>query len=339
MARAPGLTGLFGKLTRRMEAARAQRRFLSSLRHLHGPRTASAPMDAVVMVVLVRDGMFYLEPFLEHYRGLGAGQFVFCDNGSSDGTIERLQREPDCVILQSELPWGEVENLFRRHAAERYAPGRWCLFADMDEMFDPGHAAPDLPALARLLEAGGYTGLVAQMLEMVPETPLSEAAGWSYAEALERNIWYDLRDIERLNYHDPAIDFAWYLQQNKLSNRDIKVMFGGIRKRVFGEHCCLTKHPFVKLTGGTLPGVHPHASAHLRCAPFTGLIRHYKFAGDSVARDADTAARGVIAHGEDRARLARLQDAPGLSLWSEGMQQFAGPEPLYEADFLQGPPD
>jgi len=270
VARAPGLTGLFGKLTRRMEAARAQRRFLSSLRHLHGPKSTSAPMDAVVMVVLVRDGMFYLEEFLRHYRGLGAGQFVFCDNGSSDGTIERLKLEPDTVILQSNLPWGEVENLYRRHAAERYAPGRWCLFADMDEMFDPGHGAPDLPALARMLDADGHTALVAQMLEMVPEAPLAEAARWSYAEALERNIWYDLRDIERLDYHDPSIGFAWYLQQNTITNPEIKVMFGGLRRRVFGEHCCLTKHPFVKLTGGTLPGVHPHASAHLRCAPFTG---------------------------------------------------------------------
>jgi len=326
--------GMIGKLTRRMEAARAQRRFVSSLTHLHGPKTASTPMDAVIVVALVRDGMFHLDAFLRHYRGLGAAQFVFCDNGSTDGTPERLADEPDCVILRSDLPWGEVENLFRRHAAERYAPGRWCLFADMDEIFEPGEAAPDLHALTRKLDAGGHTGLIAQMLEMVPDAPLAEAARWSYAQALEHYVWYDLREVEQVGYHDPQIGFAWYLGQNSLSNPEVKIMFGGLRRRIFGERCCLTKHPLVKLTGGVLPGVHPHVSAYLRCAPFTALIKHYKFAGDAAARDADTAARGVIPHGEERARLARLAGKQDLTLWSEGMARLDGLEPLYEAGFL-----
>ena len=332
------MRGLARRITRRMDAARAQRRFLSSLGHLHGPKAASAATDGVVVVALVRDGMFHLEEFLRHYRALGAAQFVFCDNGSADGTVERLRQEGDCVILRSELPWGEVENLFRRHAAERYAPGRWCLFADMDEMFDPGESHPDLPALTRALDAGGYTGLVAQMLEMAPDVPLAEAAHWTYAEALARYVWYDLRDVTRLPYHDARIDFAWFMAQNTLGNPAIEVMFGGLRRRVFGENCCLTKHPLVKLTGGTLPGVHPHVSAHLHCAPFTALIRHYKFAGDAAARDSDTVARGVIRHGEDRARLVRLEAEPDLALWSGGMARLGGVAPLYEAGFLQRAP-
>lgn len=333
------MSSVIGRITDRVARARAQRRFLASLSHLHGPRAADTPMDAVIVVALVRDGMFYLDAFLQHYRGLGAAQFVFCDNGSTDGTVERLASERDCAVLRSDLPWGEVENLFRRHAAERYAPGRWCLFADMDEMFAfDGDITHGLPGLSRALDAGGHTALVAQMLELVPQAPLSEAAGWTYPQALEAYHWYDLRDVERLDYHDPDIGFAWYLAQNSLSNGEVKIMFGGLRKRVFGEWCCLTKHPLVKLMGGALPGVHPHASAHVRCAPFTGLIRHYKFAGDTAARDADTVARGVIPHGEDRARLDRLKAAPDMTLWSEDMQRFEGLEPLYEAGFLLRPP-
>jgi len=279
--------------------------------------------------------MYYLDAFLHHYRALGAAQFVFCDNGSSDGTVERLMQEEDCVVLQSTLPWGVVENRFRRHAAERYAPGRWCLYADMDEIF-VCDGAGGLPALTRRLDVGGYTALVAQMLEMFPDTPLAEAAKLSYAQALDTFTWYDLRDVSGQSYHDPKIGFAWYLRQNT-APEEVRVMFGGVRKRVFGEGCCLTKHPLVKLMPGVLPGVHPHAAAHVRCAPFTALIKHYKFAGNSAARDADTVARGAIPHGEDAARLARFRAEPSLTLWSDQAVRFAGLEPLYKAGFLIRP--
>lgn len=328
------------RIARRIDAKRAQRRFFASLTHLHGPRSANTPKDAVILVALVRDGLFYIDEFLRHYRDLGAAQFVFCDNGSTDGTVERLATESDCVVLRSDLPWGEVENLFRRHAAERYAPERWCIFADMDEIFAfEGDTAHGLPGLTAGLDAGAYTALVAQMLEMAPRASLSEASRWSYAQALERFKWYDLSNVERMDYHDPQIGFAWYLRQNSLSNSQVQIMFGGLRKRVFGEHCCLTKHPLVKLTGGALPGVHPHTSAHVHCAPFTGLIKHYKFAGNTAARDADTLARGVISHGENKTRLNRLNAEPSLTLLSEGMQVFKGLEALYESNFLLRRPE
>lgn len=327
---------LIGKVKRRMAARAHKRRFAASLRHLSGPKRADTPRDAVIVVVLVRDGMFFLDEFLNHYRGLGAAQFVFCDNGSRDGTIERLAEEPDCVVLQSHLPWGEVENDFRHYAAERYATGRWCLFADMDEIFvwDEG-----LPALARRLEAEGATALVAQMLEMVPKAPLAQTAEMSYAEALKAFEWYDLGDVTRYSYHDPAIGFSWYLDHNSLNDDAVHVMFGGLRKRVFGENCCLTKHPFVQVAEGVEAGVHPHAASGVKCASFTALIKHYKFAGDSVARDADTVARGAIPHGEDRARLAKFDQESALTLWSSEAERFKGLEPLYDAGFLLRPPE
>ncbi len=326
---------LIEKLRRRVSSVRHQRRFQRSLEHMHGPSHLDTPTDAVVVVALVRDGMFYLDAFLRHYRTLGAAQFVFCDNGSTDGTIERLKAEPDVVILRSDLPWGEIENTFRTYAARRYASGRWCLFADMDEMFAfEGDAQIGLPGLTRYLQDQGHTALVAQMLEMMPEGPLSDAATLRYEQALEAFCWYDLRAVERHSYHDPSIGFSWFLQQNRLSNPQIEMLFGGLRKRVFDEHCCLTKHPLVRVVDGVEPGVHPHAAAQVRVADFTALIRHYKFAVDAAARDADTIRRQAISHGEDRQRQARFETDPQLSLWSDQTRRFDGLETLYKAGFL-----
>jgi len=311
-------------------------RFRTSVRLLHGPPAPNTPADAVIIVALVRNGSFYLDEFLQHYRGLGAAQFVFCDNGSSDGTIARLQGEPDTVVLQSRLPWGEIESDFRRYAAERYAPGRWCLFADMDEIFDfEGAGRIGLPGLTQYLTQHGYSAVVAQMLEMFPEASLSDAAGKPYRDVLSQFRYYDLGQIVEYDYHDGEnIGFSYFLGNNTVASSDIKVCFGGIRHKVFDEMCCLTKHPLVHVTGAVQPGVHPHCAANVVCADFTALIRHYKFANDPFGRDADTINRKAIPHGEDQKRVAVFQQAPQLSLFSETAKTWAGVTTLYEQGFL-----
>lgn len=324
------------KLRRRVRRALHSRRFRRSVRHLSGPMRPDIPEAGVVVIALVRDGAFYLDAFLAHYRGLGAAHFVFCDNGSTDETLTRLRAEADCTVLQSTLPWGEVENDLRRHAAETCAPGQWVLYADMDEIFTFDRAGQiGLPGLVQYLERESCTALVAQMLEMFPKMSLQDAGQMSYEEALREFVYYDLRETEARDYHDPEIGFAWYLAQNSIASPEIPVLFGGTRRRVFGEACCLTKHPLVKVLPGVVPGVHPHVSAGVACADFSGLILHYKFTNAPMARDADTAARGVIPHGEDRKRLEQFRADPDLTLWSERAEYFAGLRPLQDAGFLQ----
>lgn len=326
------LTKLKGKAAK----LRQEQRFKRSVKHLHGPLVPSLSAQDTVVIALVRDGEFYLDAFLGYYRSIGAAHFVFCDNGSIDGTLTQLRAQSDCTVLQSTLPWGEVENDLRRHAALTCAAGHWVLYADMDEVFTFDRAPQiGLPGLTQYLDRHGYTAMIAQMLEMFPRMSLQDAGQISYEEALSEFDHYDLRDTAQFAYHDPAIGFGWFLQQNTLSNDEIHVLFGGTRARVFGENCCLTKHPLVKILPGVEPGVHPHAAAHVACADVTALIQHYKFANASMARDADTAARGVIPHGEDRKRLDKFRVDPDLTLWSDRAERYAGLRPLQDAGFLQ----
>ncbi len=323
------------RLRSKLAKARHRKRFRRSVKHLHGPMQPQVGAQDVIVIALVRDGGFYLDAFLEHYRQLGAAHFVFCDNGSTDSTLNQLRREGDCTVVQSTLPWGEIENDFRRYAAETCAPGHWCLYADMDEIFTFERATQiGLPGLTRYLDVHGYTALMAQMLEMFPRMTLHDAGQLSYEEALSEFDHYDLREITQHAYHDPEIGFAWFLQDNTTSNPDIPMLFGGTRARVFGEACCLTKHPLVKVLPGVMPGVHPHAAANVACADMSALILHYKFTNAPMARDADTAARGVIPHGEDHKRLDRFRSDPDLTLWSDQAERYAGLRPLQDAGFL-----
>lgn len=319
------------RVRRKARAARNRR----SIRHLHGPKGPGDDPREVVVVALVRDGMFYLEEFLAHYRALGAGLFVFCDNGSADGTLDRLRAEPDTVILQSLEPWGHMESDFRRHAAERYAAGRWCLYADMDEMLDfEGAAEMGLRGLTARLEARGHTALVAQMLDLFPDRPLREVASLPYSDVLAQFVHYEPDYLLRQAYHDPAIDFSYFLQANEVTNPAIKVFSGGVRARVFGEMCCLTKHPLVHVVGDVVPGVHPHCATNVRCADFTAVIRHYKFANDPAARDADVARRQAILHGDDHKRLSVFDATPDLTLHTADCRRLLGLDQLYDEGFL-----
>lgn len=310
-----------------------------SLRHLHGPDRRFAAPQEVVLIALVRDGGYYLDVFFEHYRRLGVSCFVFIDNGSADGTVERIRQEPGTAVLRSALPWLEFENSFRAYAADRYGTDRWCLFADMDELLDfEGSGTTGLPGLTRYLAHQGYTALQAQMLEMFPKGPLAAARGLSYAEAVKAFRYCDISTVQALDYGHADTGLAYYLRQNTLPPGGAQMLYGGVRGKVFGERCCLSKHPLVFNGGGVQAAVHPHVSAGVAVADVEGLIRHYKFAGDSLARDLQTRAEAVSDHGEDRLRSDTMQAQPGLSLWSEAAIENANIADLHRLGFLRRAP-
>lgn len=312
-----------------------RRKFLTSVRHLHGPARLETRPGATIVVTMIKDGAYYLDAFFDHYRAMGIRHFVFFDNGSTDGSLARIAAEPGTVVVQSLLPI-TFESEFRNYAAERFCRDRWCLFADTDELFDfEGREEAGISGLTGYLEQNGYDGLVAQMLDLFPDRPLCETGGLPFAEAIDACRFYDLSQIDRVPYHDAeAIAFSWYLRDNTLGNPEIAFLFGGVRRKIFGEYCCLTKHPLVFVGGAVKPGIHPHCSSGLRCADFTALIRHYKFANDPVGRDARTVKHNPMPHGEDRQRLSVYDSDPDLSLYSADAQPFTGIAPLYREGFL-----
>jgi hypothetical protein len=310
-------------------------RFAANLRHLHGPRRPDIVPGEVVLIALVRNGAYYLDAFFQHYRAMGAKHFVFIDNGSTDATIERIRAEPGTIIDQCRLPLARYEDLIRQYPAQTYGRNRWCLYVDMDEIFDfEGRAQIGIHGLIRYLEQHRYTAFVAQMIEMFPKQPLSEVADLPYDKVLESFRYFDLSAVDKYPYHASEIPFSALLQDNTLADPGVSFCFGGIRQKVFGEHCCLTKHPLVFNGEGVTPAPHPHLSMGVHCADVTGVIKHYKFANDPLARDAASIASGDLAHGEDRKRAEVLGTRPELSLFSLDARRWNRVELLYRGGFL-----
>jgi len=331
---------LMTRLARKGRHLNRALRLRASLRRLHGPaRFDLAPGD-VVVVALVKDGAYYLDAFFAHYRRLGARHFVFIDNGSTDATLARVRAEVGTVILRSTLPMATFESRFRRHAARTYGRNRWVLFADMDEQFDfEGSAVLGLSGLTEYLRANRFTALMAQMLEMFPEGSIRSHAHAPFEQVIAAYRHYDLTAIRRFDYDDyDNIPFSYFLRMNTVSNPALQFMFGGVRLKVFGEMCCMTKHPLVLVDDTTWPNPHPHTAAHVRVADFSALIRHYKFANDPFARDRQSLRDGIIPHGEDRQRLDVVRTNPDVSLFSDDALRYCTVEALYRQGFLTPSP-
>ncbi len=327
---------LLRRVARKADHVARRLQLLASIRRIHGPRRFELAADDVVVVLLMRNSAYYLEPLFSHYRNLGVSHFVCVDNGSDDDTIEIAARQPGTIILQSHLKIAEFEVEFRRHAAETYARDHWVMFVDTDELLDfEGAATLGLPGLARHLRDRGHTALMAPMLEMFAPGPINAHAATPFETALDTHRFYDLTRVMRYEYYDTEnISFNWLARQNTLANPAMCFMFGGVRLKVFGEMCCLTKHPLVFVGNGVWPNPHPHCPAFVRVSDAMGVLKHYKFTNDPLRRDLETVRDGIVPHGADRLRVETVRDNPDISLFSHDAREYRDVDQLYDDGFL-----
>lgn len=94
-------------------------------------------MAKLVVMLRVKDGMFFAKEWLECFELL-ADEIVVLDNGSTDGTYEILKAHPKVVdIIRTEgYNEGRDKNLLYAHVRKRNPD--WCIWLDIDEIFEPG---------------------------------------------------------------------------------------------------------------------------------------------------------------------------------------------------------
>lgn len=305
--------------------------------HVSGPRKLRLRSDDVVVVCLVKNGSYFIDTFLRHYRALGAAHCVFVDNGSTDDTAEKAKAAGNTSLVRSNLPFKRYQNELRSIVARRYAMGHWCILADMDELFDFQHAdAIGLPGLARYLDEHGYTGAVGQMLDLFPD---SEASFTDPSAADFESIcpFYDLSCIKSFGYRefpDKGFNFDYFIRHNTIGSPAIKWLFGGIRRKLFDANVCLTKHPITRISRHSNPCSHPHCASNVKCADISVLIRHYKFAGD-FRRRVEAELIGQQFGCRDREQyMAGLQGTGNLQFRQPSSRRYSGTEDLLREGFL-----
>lgn len=156
---------------------------------------------------IFRNEMSFVQAFLQHYRSLGAEQFLILDDSSDDGTREHLLSQPDCVVLQSSLAFRQrvivvdagntqerAGTLLKSAIPKRYLPGRWAVYADADEFLFLPPGVGTLQPLVSYLERRNARSVVASLVDFYP----LDLSGYnlarpatSLAELLEDTPYFD----------------------------------------------------------------------------------------------------------------------------------------------------
>lgn len=307
----------------------------SYTRHLSGPRKFDLEPNDVCGVLLGRNISFFIPEFMKHYRALGMDYLVYLDNGSDDDSVAQMSSYDRVIVLSNTLNFRSYQPQLRSQVANLYASGGWRLAVDADEILRyPGDRHIDLKDLVLRLEKRGQTGLLAQMLEMVPDGPLETVDGMTFAEARRKFLHYSLNDISAYPYHSEKVPLHGMLARNRAEEQSLSFMYGGLRRTLFTEDCCLSKHVLYKPGPGVVPLMNPHVTVGLNIADFTAVLQHYKFAGGFLQRERRRQREGRIRHNETDLRLATLARSPEMTLTVPGMRSDPTPERLLREGFL-----
>lgn len=297
------------------------------VRHVHGPAAVSYGDDELLVMCVVRNGERYVHPFMAHYRALGARHVVFLDNGSTDGTVDRLCAYDDVTVLQTDAPYQRYENSMKRYLAERFSRGRWNLIADIDEHFDfPCSDRLSLRAFLRYLNHHEYTAVVAQMLDMFANCPLSASPTEPDDDLASTYRYYDISGIVSADH--PLLD---------VGHLGIRFHMGGIRRMVFGTMNGLTKAALVRMDGRVQPFVQWHQVRHARLADVSCVLLHYPFRPSFYQKVQDAVATGRygrVTSDEYAAYWAGLTRQPDLNLQLPTARELSSLDELVECGFL-----
>ncbi len=255
----------------------------NSIKHLFGLKKKEIKNAKSIVLCLVKNGEFYIPSFMQHYFSLGVDHIVFLDNNSDDRTLELLANTNNnkISVYQTKISKHDTEAFIKDYLFQKFGKKRWCLLVDIDELFDyPGSDKIAFSEFLKYLESRSFTAVVAQMLDMFSSTHQKHSATLSLDELKQIYTYYDIANVKKLDYLDISYDF-FNNAHNQTSNPNIKFYFGGIRKAIFGIDSCISKHPLI-YGNGKIKITHPHCVRGARCADVTGLLLHYKFAGEWI---------------------------------------------------------
>lgn len=226
--------------------------------------------EGIQVLCVVKNGGYYLESFLAHYRKLGVSRFVFLDNGSTDNTLTTLENESDVKVISNHLPYRTFWHHFKRYLFEYFGKNYWNLVVDIDELIDfPGSEEYALYQVLKYCDDHQYTSVMCQMLDLYPdEDVLSQDRS---SDFIETHVGYN---TENLKYLSPQEMTG---TANRISNYSIKYQLGGWRDATFKTgDIMLTKHAIVK-GESRVKYVHDHFVYGAHVADFSCVLKHYKF--------------------------------------------------------------
>ncbi len=126
-----------------------------------------------VVLCLMKNERDILPAFFNHYRRAGVHEFLFLDNGSTDGTFEFLKDQADTTLYVTQGSYRESFDgiCWQNALADRHCTGRWTLIVDADEfLLFPGIYTDEVAGLIARCESAISFGVFCAMVDFFPES-------------------------------------------------------------------------------------------------------------------------------------------------------------------------
>lgn len=295
------------------------------------------------LFAMLRDEIYLVPHFFNHYRALGVENFLVYDDHSSDGTTEFLLAQPDCTVLRADCayndqaPNGQPFHHYLKNAVPNsLATERWVLVVDADEFLQLPRPFKRLADLYAYLDARQYTCVLASMVDFYPR------------RLRDRGHSASLSPFQGSPYFDAERSFV----RDRATGRISKV-FGGIRPRlqkwleardpaqyeaIYKDRgyrmAALWKTPLIK-TGAGVYLKNAHSVNVVPPLDIELALAHFKFGPDLDAKIAYGLAlrRHYLGSIEYRFLDAVCQRFDDDELLSESSRSYSGALSLEEAGF------
>ena len=309
------------------------------VRHISGSRVVRLDDDQAAVTCLVKNGGFYIKAFLEHYFQMGFKHVVILDNGSSDDTVQIANSFPNVSVFTTQIDVSRHQSNLKRHIARRAVQNGWCLDVDIDEFFEyPYSDRVPLDGFLAYLNEKGFTAVVTQMLDMFSDRPLSHMLRTQQEDIKNVYRYFSLAAIDRIAYSRAELTCR-FAKRNRLSSSEIEILFGGIRKTLYGLSCLLTKHSLFRRHESIDLFPHVHFVDNASLADVTCALLHYKMTSNAfdLAKQNESAfATNSKGYNDFIETLVNNRDA---YLIDETSQVFRDANQLVELGFLHAGTD
>jgi len=280
------------------------------------------------LFAMARNEALRLPYFIEYYFSKGVDRIFLIDNGSTDNTRQIALSYDNVHVLKTTESFVNYSN-WMEIALDRYGVGRWCLSADIDEIFQyPYSEQLTLKQLCVFLDEQGDTAMQSLLLDMYSDKPIRLNTYQAGQNPLEVSPYFDPQYEESIK--------VWVNQRTQ-EQFNCARFTGGMRLRLFGAKVSMSKIPLFKYDKGVFAGRGMHGMDGVKFSKVRGAVLHFKYLQDFNKRVVNEADRGEHEGGAADYKLyaKKVEENSDLNCFFEGSVKFVDGEQLVKIGIMK----